>query len=69
MKGRLPMMILGLVLIAIGALWSLQGAGVVGGSVMTGRPQWIVIGLPVALIGLLLVVRGVAAGRQGRRRL
>lgn len=60
------MIILGVALLAVGALWALQGAGVMGGSVMSGHSQWIVIGVPVALIGLLLVVRGAVAGRSAR---
>jgi len=53
---------LGVVLLLVGALWTLQGLGYVGGSPMTGVTFWAVAGPLVALLGLLLAVMG------GRRR-
>jgi hypothetical protein len=41
---KLTKNILSLILLAIGAVWSLQGAGFVGGSFMTGQSQWLYIG-------------------------
>ncbi len=52
MSLRLPYVIPGVILILLGFLWALQGAGVVGGSAMTGNPIWIWIGLAVVLVGL-----------------
>ncbi|MGX7875910.1 hypothetical protein ACVDG5_027175 [Mesorhizobium sp. ORM6] len=49
---RLTKNLLALIVLAIGALWSLQGIGVVGGSFMTGQSQWLYIGLAVMLVGL-----------------
>ena len=43
-----------------GTVWALQGAGVLGGSAMSGNSTWIVIGVPVAALGVLLAWRGVA---------
>ncbi len=57
----------GVLLVLVGVLWTLQGLGYVGGSVMTGVTVWAVIGPVVALFGILLVVRGVR-GVRGRRR-
>lgn len=48
----------GVVLIAVGALWLLQGLGVVGGSPMTGVTVWAIIGPLVVAVGIWLVVRG-----------
>lgn len=48
-------------LIFLGALWALQGAGYVGGSFMTGASQWLYIGLltmAAGLVGLFLGARG-----------
>ena len=45
-------------LILIGSIWTLQGAGVIGGSVMSGSSLWFVIGLICLLIGIALVVQG-----------
>lgn len=53
----------GVLLVLVGVLWTLQGLGYVAGSVMTGVTVWAVIGPVVALLGILLVLRGV----RGRR--
>jgi protein-S-isoprenylcysteine O-methyltransferase Ste14 len=47
--------IAGVVLLLLGALWTLQGANIVGGSVMSGQSQWLYIGIVVALAGLALL--------------
>ncbi|GLS36243.1 hypothetical protein GCM10010869_18320 [Mesorhizobium tianshanense] len=49
---RLIKTLLALVVLGIGALWSLQGIGLVGGSFMTGQSQWLYIGIVTALVGL-----------------
>ena len=49
--------ILGVVLVLIGLLWTGQGLGWIGGSPMTGVTLWAVVGPVVALLGVLLVVR------------
>lgn len=43
-------------MILCGLLWSLQGAGYVGGSFMSGQPNWLYIGVLTALAGLALLV-------------
>jgi hypothetical protein len=47
------------VLALAGAIWFLQGVGVIGGSFMTGSPTWAVIGavLVVGGVGLVAVDR------------
>ncbi|WP_179295950.1 MULTISPECIES: hypothetical protein [unclassified Mesorhizobium] len=49
---RLTKNLLALIVLAIGAVWALQGIGVIGGSFMTGQPQWLYIGLVAMLLGL-----------------
>lgn len=46
----------GALIAIVGILWTLQGFGVVGGSVMTGQALWAVIGPLVAVAGLAMVV-------------
>lgn len=46
----------GVLLILVGALWTLQGVGVVGGSVMSGVTLWAIIGPIVAIAGIVLLV-------------
>ena len=53
----------GVLLGVIGALWTLQGLGVVGGSAMSGETLWAVIGPIVVLFGVALVILGI----RGRR--
>jgi hypothetical protein len=54
----------GIVLIAVGALWALQGFNVIGGSSMSGSSAFAIIGPVVAVIGLLLVAVGVRRARS-----
>jgi hypothetical protein len=50
---------IGAVLILLGGTWTLQGLGILGGSVMSGVTLWAVIGPIVVVIGLLLAVLGI----------
>jgi hypothetical protein len=49
----------GVVLILVGVVWTLQGLDVMGGSGMSGNALWAVVGPVVALVGAYLVVRAV----------
>jgi hypothetical protein len=48
--------IAGLVMCVVGAIWILQGAGVLKGSFMTRQSQYTVLGAIVLAVGLGLVV-------------
>jgi hypothetical protein len=63
MKGWFPLA-LGLLAVIIGAVWTLQGLGYVGGSVMTGNRLWVVIGPIVLLLGLLSLGLGLRRRRR-----
>ena len=52
----------GALLVIVGAVWFLQGIDVLGGSGMSGKMLWAVVGPIVALIGVGALVLG------GRRR-
>ena len=54
--------ILGVLLLLVGALWTLQGLGYVRGSAMSGVTLWAVIGPIVAVAGL-----GLALSRPRRQ--
>jgi hypothetical protein len=58
MKRSPVLIVVGLLLVAMGLVWMLQGLGVIGGSAMSGQTLWAVIGPIVALAGLALVLRG-----------
>ena len=49
---------LGVLLVVVGTVWTLQGLGYVGGSAMSGVALWAVVGPVVVILGLLLAVRG-----------
>lgn len=49
----------GAVLILLGATWTLQGLGYIGGSVMSGVTLWAVIGPIVAIAGLVTALLGI----------
>lgn len=48
--------IVGALAILAGAIWTLQGVGILPGSFMSSNPTWVVIGLITAVIGLGLIV-------------
>ncbi len=43
--------IVAVVLMLIGLVWILQGANILGGSVMSGQSQWLYIGLVLVAAG------------------
>jgi uncharacterized membrane protein YidH (DUF202 family) len=48
---------IGIVLLVIGAVWFLQGIGVIEGSFMTGEAVWAVIGVVCVVVGAALLLR------------
>jgi hypothetical protein len=63
MKRWLPL-VLGLLAVLSGAVWTLQGLGHVDGSPMTGVRLWAVVGPVVMAVGLVLIVVGVWSRRR-----
>ncbi len=51
--------LVGLVALAVGALWIGQGIGTVHGSFMTGHSEWTVIGALLAAFGLAMLAWAV----------
>jgi uncharacterized membrane protein HdeD (DUF308 family) len=49
------------VLVLVGLVWTLQGAGILPGSFMTGDRLWLVIGLVCVVAGVALLLRAVRA--------
>lgn len=67
MKRIWPYVVLGVVLIAIGLVWTLQGIDVLRGSVMSGSPLWATVGPLVLIIGVVLLVIGAVIARRRRK--
>lgn len=57
-------LILGVLALLAGAVWTLQGFNVLRGSVMSGSTMWAIIGPIVAIVGLALLVFGAGVGRK-----
>jgi hypothetical protein len=51
-------LVVGAVLVVAGTTFGLQGVGLVGGSAMSGKAIWAVIGPILALVGVIVLVRG-----------
>ena len=56
---RPVLVVVGVLLVVVGVVWTMQGLGYLPGSVMTGVTLWAVVGPIVALAGLVLAVRGM----------
>lgn len=55
----------GVLAVAVGFVWTLQGLGYLGGSAMTDDRRWAVVGPIVAVGGVALAIVGL---RRGARR-
>jgi len=62
-KKKSGQIVLGVVLVIIGCVFTLQGLGYLAGSAMTGVTLWAIVGPIVAVLGIVLVVRAARAGR------
>ena len=58
-------LVVGALIALIGLVWIGQGVGLIGGGFMSGNGMWAVIGLVLAVIGVLLVIRALRV-RQAR---
>jgi hypothetical protein len=57
---KVLLIILGVLLDLLGIAWILQGANVLTGSaVMSGKTEWLVIGIIVDAVGTILLVTGI----------
>lgn len=54
----------GTLLLAFGLLFGLQGLDVLGGSAMSGRTLWAVLGPVIAVVGIVLLVRSSRTNRS-----
>lgn len=62
--GKVAMLVVGVVLIAIGVIWFFQGIGSLAGSPMTGVSFWAFAGVLSAIIGLILLLLGLRRRSQ-----
>ncbi|MGI5190296.1 hypothetical protein ACQEVI_19320 [Promicromonospora sp. CA-289599] len=60
------LIVLGAVLLLMGAVFAFQGLGYLAGSPMTGVTLWAVIGPILAVVGVVLIIWGARARRPGK---
>ncbi|MEO5833967.1 MAG: hypothetical protein ABJA16_09155 [Nakamurella sp.] len=56
--------VVGAVMVVLGLVFMFQGLGYLGGSVMTGKTLWAVLGPIIAVVGAVVLVIGIR--RPGR---
>lgn len=64
--GRVPLIVVGVIALVIGAVFAGQGANLIPGSSMTGDPKWLYIGVILAVVGVILIVLGFRRPGRGR---
>jgi hypothetical protein len=57
-------LVLGVLAVGVGSVWTLQGLNILHGSVMSGQSIFVVIGPLVGVIGLVLVGVGLGVWRR-----
>ena len=62
---RKPVLVtIGVIIAVLGAIFTLQGLGFIGGSAMTGSTLWAVLGPIIAIGGIVIAVFGLRRGRR-----
>ena len=59
------LIVLGVVLVLMGAVFTVQGLGYLAGSPMTGVTLWAIVGPVLALVGVVVIVAAARRGRSG----
>lgn len=52
------LVVVGLIVLVVGAIFAGQGANLIPGSSMTGDRTWLYIGAVMAVVGIILIVLG-----------
>ena len=55
---RWVFIVLGIIMVALGVVWTLQGLDIMGGSAMSGNTTWAIVGPIVAVVGLVALLAG-----------
>ncbi len=51
-------MVIGVLAVLAGVVWTLQGLNILGGSQMSGNSTWAIVGPIVAVVGMLVFLFG-----------
>jgi LPXTG-motif cell wall-anchored protein len=58
-------LVIGLLAVLAGVVWTLQGVGILPGSFMSSNPTWVIIGLVTVVVGIGLVAWSRRRARTG----
>jgi hypothetical protein len=61
---RSASVIVGVLLIVVGAVWTVQGIGTLKGSFMTGSRAWMWIGIACVCAGIVVLVTSFVANKR-----
>ena len=61
---RTVLIVVGAIILVIGAIFAGQGANLIPGSSMTGSHFWLSVGLVMAVVGIVLVLVGLLSRRR-----
>ncbi len=61
---RFVLLAIGGLMALVGAVWLLQGVGILPGSFMTGQAFWAVVGAVMIVVGGSLVLAGIRSNRR-----
>ncbi len=64
--GRIALIVVGVIALIIGGVFTGQGLNLIPGSFMTGSRMWLSIGFVVAVVGVILIVLGLRRPGRGR---
>ena len=56
---RTVWLVVGVLVFLAGTVFTLQGVGILKGSMMTGTTTWTILGPIIALVGLVVIILGV----------
>ena len=56
--------VVGVILLLVGLLWTLQGIGVLQGSPMSGTMTWAVVGPIVLVVGIVATLVGIRGPKR-----
>jgi hypothetical protein len=56
--------VLGVVLVVVGSVWTIQSYGTLKGSFMTGSQMWMWIGIACVVVGVLILIASRASIRK-----
>jgi uncharacterized membrane protein HdeD (DUF308 family) len=60
------LIVLGIVLVVMGCVFTLQGLGYLAGSAMTGVTLWAIVGPILVVVGIILIIQAARRGRPGQ---